>query len=417
MLKINLGDPKVMDAAIRSVSKFTGKQYDLKSTQWIHLESIDDGIKLTATDLHTSVEYCVNSSEVLQDGEFCIKPKNLLGFGKLIKDQSGVRLDQTEKGVSVSLADAPAFRATYKVLPSDEFPMLPDDSDDAVEVHLTYEQVNLMKSLVKSVSKQKYCAEGMDAVQFATHEKRLYAYAYNGGTIAYTVISDDSDVDNFAIPADTLKKALQVSNTPELRKLDWRITVASDDTDIVSIHIGNTRIRSKQGCSVDLTDLITGIKGSQNLMNARIAFNPKELSSVIKRGSKVIVKDQNAANLLVFASDAGTVNLTFQPMRPSGGGSVSFANRFDMLSEFQHTFDRGKAEIISHNTFQVALDAIDFQEHLKSLIAEKPAMVIMDVKYNLPNGSDDAVILRTLDKSLHYISMTANKVYQKASKR
>ena len=62
MLKVTLGNPKAIEAAIRSVSKFaSSERAGLESTSWVHVQSIDNGVRLTATDLLTSVEYAVNS--------------------------------------------------------------------------------------------------------------------------------------------------------------------------------------------------------------------------------------------------------------------------------------------------------------------------------------------------------------------
>ena len=94
-----------------------------------------------------------------QDGEFNIarwQQNTILGLSKLIKDQSGVSLEQTEKGVSVSLADAPTFKATFKAEPTDDFPMLPETNADAKTITLTSDQVSEIKALAKYASTDHY---------------------------------------------------------------------------------------------------------------------------------------------------------------------------------------------------------------------------------------------------------------------
>ena len=72
----------------------------------------------------------------------------------------------------------------------------------------------------------------------------------------YTRIGQvDTDTD-FAIPLQAIKNALQVTNTPDLRKSDWRLTIPEEDGDVISIEIQGTVVKSRSADAVDLTDYI-----------------------------------------------------------------------------------------------------------------------------------------------------------------
>ena len=410
MLKVNLGNPKAIEAAIRSVSKFaSGVSAGLESTTWVHVQSIDNGVRLTATDLLTSVEYAVNSSEVLQDGEFCIPSKNLLGLSKLIKDQSGVSLEQTEKGVSVSLADAPTFKATFKAEPTDEFPMLPETNADAKTITLTSDQVSEIKALAKYASTDHYRV-GLNAVQFATHDGMLHAYATDGSKIAYTRIGQvDTDTD-FAIPLAAIKKALQVTNTPDLRKSEWRLTIPEEDGDVISIEIQGTVVKSRSADAVDLTDYIQDHEVYEGAADDHITFDPKALASGFKKVSSIFVKDKRFTNVLIIEDRGDRITMTAKPVNDS--------NRFhdqqqarDMDTEYVHTFDASEAQNRTGNNFHIRMDANTFDNFRKDLMATKPNQIHLQAKYGMPDGQDnpthDPIMMRVPNSELAFIATPA----------
>ena len=386
MLKVNLGNPKAMDTAIRSVSKFSAND-SLECLAWVHIESIDNGVRLTATDLETSVEYAVNSSEVLSDGAFCIPSKNLLGFGKLIKDQSGVSLEQTEKGVSVSLADAPTFGATFHTQPTDEFPMLPEVSDNAKSITLTSEQVSEIKALAKYASTDQYRI-GLDAIQFSTHSGMLHAYATDGSKIAYTRIGTVDADTHFAISAAAIKKALQVANTPELKKSDWTLTIPETDGDVIAIQIQDTVVKSRSAESVDLTDYIRSHEEYEGDADDHITFEPKALASAMKKVSKLFARGKLFTNVLIIESRGDRITMTAKPVKDSGYGQ-SQREKLDMETEYVHVFDTDEAKNLTGNNCHIRIDAKTFDNMRKDLAATKPDWIHFQAKYGMPDGQDN----------------------------
>ena len=408
MLKVHIGNPKAMEAAIRSTSKFaeTSTSNRLDCTHWMHVESIDNGLRLTATDLRTSVEYAVNSSEVIQDGAFCINAKNLLGFGKLIKDQSGASLEQTEKGVSVLLADAPSFRATYKTLPTDEFPMLPESNPDAKTLTLTFQQVQEIKALAKYASTDQYRV-GLDAVQFATHDGLLHAYATDGAKIAYTRLGTVDDDTHFAIPAETVKKALQVANTPDLRKSDWTLTIPETDNDVISIEILGTVIKSKSADAVDLTDYIQDRECYEGDVDDHITFEPKALASAFKKVSKLFIRDRQITNVLIIEGRGDRITMTANPIKDSGY-SHSQREALDMGTEYVHVFDTTEAQNLTGNNTHIRMDANVFESFRKDLTATKPDVIYLQAKYGMPDGQNNPthapILMHVPDSELAFIA-------------
>ena len=389
MLRVNLGDPKAMETAIRSVSKFaTSDRVGLDCTSWVHVESIDNGVKLTATDLLTSVEYAVNSSEVIQDGEFCIKSKNLLGLSKLIKDQSGASLEQTEKGVSVSLGDAPTFGATFHTEPIDEFPMLPETNPDAKSMTLTANQVSEIKALAKYASTDHF-RNGLNALQFATHDGMLHAYATDGAKIAYTRIGKVDTDTHFAIPLQAIKQALQVANTPELKKSDWTLTIPDSDGDVIAIAILGTVVKSRSADAVDLTDYIQSHEVYEGDADDHIIFDPKALASGFKKVSKLFIKDKRFTNVLMIEGRGDRITMTAKPVNDSNRLHDPQQAR-DMATEYVHVFDAAEAKNLTGNhNFHIRMDANTFDNFRKDLMATKPERIHLQAKYGMPDGQDN----------------------------
>ena len=405
MLKVNLGDPKAMEAAIRSVSKFAATR-SLEPLMWVHVQSIDNGVKLTATDLETSVEYAVNSSEVIQDGAFCIPSKNLLCLSKLIKDQSGVSLEQAEKGVSVSLADAPTFGATFHTEPIDEFPMLPETNPDAKSITLTSKQVSEIKALAKYASTDNYRI-GLDAIQFATHSGMLHAYATDGAKIAYTRIGSMDTDTHFAIPLQAIKQALQVANTPELRKSDWTLTIPDSDGDVIAIEILGTVVKSRSADAVDLTDYIQSHEVYEGDADDHITFDPKALASGFKKVSKLFIKDKMFTNVLMIEGRGDRITMTAKPVNDSNRLHDQQQAR-DMATEYVHAFDAAEAKNLTGNNFHIRMDANTFDNFRKDLMATKPERIYFQAKYGMPDGQDnpthDPIMMRVPNSELAFIA-------------
>ena len=143
MLNVTIGNARSFETAVRSVARFADTRRDnrLESTEKIMVSTLPNGLRLTATDLYTAVEYAINSSEVLDMGEFCIKAKHLMALVSLLKDQSAFTLEQTETGLNLSLKDTPMFQARFDVSPTDEFPMLPEPDPKAHWIELDAERM------------------------------------------------------------------------------------------------------------------------------------------------------------------------------------------------------------------------------------------------------------------------------------
>ena len=412
MLNINVSNPKTLEAAIRSVSKFADTRSDnTMATQQIMVQSIDNGLRLTATDLYTSVELAVNSSEVVSEGEFCIPAKNLQKIGEIAKDQSAISLEQTENGVTLSLSDAPTFGARFQVEPTDEFPMLPETDPKAHWIELDAGQVAILKSLTKYASADGYRV-GYDAVQFAMHLGTLYAYCTNGTTVAYAELGRTADIPNFAIPVEAVTKALQVTNTPELKKSAWRLTLPTDESDVVTIQIQDTAVKVKSGDSVDLTDWILKHQTHNGDNDDYIAFEPKALTNGLKKVSKLFIRDRRVNNVLVIEGNQdGNITMTAKPVKSNGYATLP-EYAADMQAEYVHEFTFPEAECLTGvNSFRILVDARKFESMVRDLAVLKPNSIGVQSKYGIPDSDGearyDALVVSGTDLPLGFITMPA----------
>ena len=411
MLNINVSDPKTLEAAIRSVSKFADTRHDnrLEATQQIMVQTINNGMRLTATDLHTSVELAVNSSDVVSEGEFCIPAKNLLKLGEIAKDQPAISLVETENGVNLSLSDAPTFGARFQVEPTDEFPMLPETDPKAHWIEFDPKHIATIKSLTKYASADRYRV-GFDAVQFAMHDDTLYAYCTDGKTLAYAKLGR-TRIPNFAVPVEAVKKALQVGNTPELKKSAWRVTLPTDESDVVTIQIQDTAVKVKSGDSVDLTGWIMKHKTHNGDNDDYITFEPKALLNGLKKVSKLYIRDARFTNVVIIDGKDGNITMTAKPVKNNGYATLP-EYAADMQAEYVHEFTFPEAECLTGvNSFRILVDARKFESMVRDLAVSKPNAIGVQSKYGIPDSDGearyDAVVVSGTDLPLGFITMPA----------
>ena len=403
MLKINVSNPKSLDAAIRSVIKFADKSpHNSLPTQNIMVQSLSNGLRLTATDLYTSVEYAVNSSEVKGEGEFCIKAQNLLRLGEIVKDQSAIGLEQTEKGVNLTLVNAPLFRAKFDVSPTDEFPMTAEPEAEASIVELAAEQVKIVKAVSKYASMEKYRV-GYDSVQFAVHLGTLYAYTTDGKFIAYATLGKCAEMPSFAIPVDRLKKAFQIANTPDLKKSGWLITVPSEINEVVSIGIQETAVKFRAGEVFDGLKFIMNHQSHDPENDDYLAFEPKPLTDGLKKVAKLFIKDRRITNVLVIEGDQdGRITMTTKPVRKFGYSHLS-EYAADMQAEYVHTFSESEVLNPTRRDFRILVDAVKFQNMVKDLAISKPNFINVVSK----GAMNDAIVISGTLLDLGFIAMPA----------
>lgn len=416
MLNVQVNNPRTLDTAIRAVAKFADtSKTALDVTQQIHIETIDNGLRLTATNLTESVSYAMNTSQVHEAGDFCINAKNLLGLAKLVKGQEPVTLAQTEKGVDVRFSDAPNFRATYCTLPTGDFPALRSDFSDAtMEFTLTPENVKALKTVIKYTRNDAY-RMGLDCVQFHTQDGVLTAMGCNGNELAYTHIGETDDTISVAIPADTLKKAFQVA-TGELGKSDWTLRFVPYESvetnfDVLAIDIDNTRIISHAGEFAANVFEVTGKMESET--DTVISLDYKALAKSLKPLTKVFSKDKTATNLLTLHFEGGATTLTAQCYKDGGHWNEEKQRYFhvtELDDELVHTFKAHEAIPSAPTTLHLNPKA--FAEQVKSFAKSKPERITIAHRKQYVNMNGDPaappIVISVDGAPVTYIAQTSD---------
>ena len=406
MLNINVSDPKALETAIQSVYKFADNSpHNSMPTQNIMVQTADNGLTLTATDLYTSVELAVNSSDVFSDGGFCVKATTLKKIGEIIKDQSAIFLEQDADGVNLSLFDAPTFGARFEVEPTDEFPMCAETDPNAHWIEFDPEHIATIKALTKYAENKERTRVGYDAVQFASVDDTLYAYTTDGDAIAYTKLGRTL-IPNFAIPVDAIKKAFQVAASPELKKAVWRVTLPSEEREVLSIQIADTAVKVRAGDAIDLTDWILKRVGYFGVTDDLITFDPKALKDGLKKVSKLFVKENRVENVLIIEGNAmGNITMTAKAVK----GSYNFnKTAVAMPAEYIHNFTQAEAEFVTEaKPIRIQVDARKFEGMVRDLASSKPEKIAVHALYgdsdneNAPN--QDAVLVSEPDAKLGFI--------------
>ena len=406
MLNVNVSNPKALEAAIQSAYKFADNSpHNSLPTCQVMVQSADNGLTLTATDLYTSVEFAVNSSDVFSDGGFCLKATTLKKIGEIIKDQSAIFLEQTENGVDLSLFDAPTFAARFEVEPTDEFPMCAETDPNAHWIEFDAEHIAILKALVKYAEIDSPRV-GYDAVQFAMHDDTLYAYTTDGKTLAYAILGR-TIVPNFAIPVEAVQKALKVASTPELKKSAWRVTLPSEEREVLSIEIADTAVKVRAGDAIDLTDWILKHQSYNGADDDSIAFDPKSLTDGLKKVSKLFSKEKRVENVVIIEGNQdGNITMTAKPYNTS----IYARSVAKIEAEYIHQFTPAQAECVtSANHFQIGVDGKKFQSMVRDLSVAKGTCISVQAKYtdkaddNAPN--QDAIVVSGTNTPLAFIAM------------
>ena len=408
MLRINVSNPKALQAAINSAVKFANTdEHNSLPTRNIMVQSANNGLCLTATDLYTSLEFGVNSSEVIVDGEFCLPATALKKIGEIIKDQSAISLEQTDDGVELSLFDAPNFVAKFETSETDEFPMTANADPKAHWIEFSPEHIATLKALTKYADANSPRV-GYDALQFAMHEDTLFAYTTDGSTLAYAKLGS-TRIPNFAIPVEAMKQALQVANTPDLKKSAWRVTLPAEDTDIMTLQIANTAIKFRSGDSLDLTDWILKHLTHHGDNDDYLAFEPKALTDGLKKVVKLFSKDKKNTNFVVIEGKDGN-NIT---MTAEVYNKFNFSHyKVEMDTEYIHEFTETEAQrVIGADDFRIVVDGKNFQSMVRDVAVSKPKFIQLAAKYAVEESevapNSDTVLVTATDSPLGFI--TSNK--------
>ena len=406
MLKVQISDTKSFERAVRAAAKFSPASASLPILENIHVKTIENGLCLTATDLEVAVSYALNSCDVTGLGECLMNRKSLLSLAALAKAESDASLTQTESGVDLGFTDAPTFKARFFTpIPVDEFPMLPESDPKAHWIEFDPEHVATLKSLTKYAETGQRYRVGYDAVQFASVDDTLYAYTTDGDAIAYTKLGRTL-IPNFAIPVDAIKKAFQVAASPELKKAVWRVTLPSEEREVLSIQIQDTAVKVRAGDAIDLTDWILKRVGYFGVTDDLITFDPKALKDGLKKVSKLFVKENRVENVLIIEGNAmGNITMTAKAVK----GSYNFnKTAVAMPAEYIHNFTQAEAEFVTEaKPIRIQVDARKFEGMVRDLAASKPEKIAVHALYgdsdneNAPN--QDAVLVSEPDAKLGFI--------------
>ena len=405
MLKVQIRDTKSFDTAVKAVAKFSPGNASLAILENIHVKSIENGLSLTATDLEVAVSYALNSCEITGDGEFLMNRKTLMSLAGLAKAESDANLTQTEAGVALGFTASPNFKATFFTpIAVDEFPMLPESDPEANWIEFDPEHIQSIKAVAKYAETKERYRVGYDAVQFGTHgDDWLYAYTTDGDAVAFAKLGRTL-IPNFAIRHDAVKKALQIANTPDLKKSGWRVTLPTEDREVLSIQIEKTAVSVRAGDTLNLTNWLQKHIGYFGADDNLIAFDPKALTDGMKKVSKLFVKEARVENIVVIEGDAdGKITMTAKALK----GTYT-KSKVNMPASYTHAFSDTEIESVTEaKPFRIQVDGKKFQNVVKDLAASKAEKVTVHAIYGDKADDDapnqDAVVVSEPDAKIGFI--------------
>ena len=299
---------------------------------------------------------------------------------------------------------SPTFKATFFTpIAVDEFPMLSEPDPKAHWIEFDPEHVATLKSLTKYAETGQRYRVGYDAVQFASVDDTLYAYTTDGDALAFAKLGRTL-IPNFAIRHDAIKKAFQVAASSELKKAVWRVTLPSEEREVLSIQIEKTAVTVRAGDALDLIDWIQKRIGYFGATDDLIAFQPKALVDGMKKVSKLFVKEPRVENIVIIEGDAdGKITMTAKAIK----GTYT-KSKVNMPASYTHAFSDTESDFVSEaKPFRIQVDGKKFQSMVKDLAASKPEKVTVHALYadasndNAPN--QDAVVVSEPNATLGFI--------------
>ena len=293
---------KELNKCINIVQKAITSKTTLPILNGILLETEENTLKLTGTDLEIGIESKINC-EVIKEGSIVIASKL---FGDIIRKLPSLDVEiETDENNNVHIT---CGNSKFNIIgqPSVEYPQLPVVDDDI--------SLSIPKDLLKNMIKQTIFAAAQDEIKpiltgalLEVNNKRAALVALDGYRLAVKEISISSDNNiKVVIPSKTLNEVSRILDDDDS---DVNIMFTSSH---VLFDFGGTVIISRllEGEFINYRDIIRNEYKSRVKVNTRTVQESIERASLLAReGKNNLVKFIISDEMMVISSNSEIGNV------------------------------------------------------------------------------------------------------------
>lgn len=285
-------DQRELSKHINIAQKGISNRSTLQILDGILLETIDDRLKITATDLEISIETFVEC-EVLDGGSIVVNSRI---FGDLIKKLPDDRVHIEVNGNNINIKCS-----------NSEFNILGNDGKDYPNLPIVVEQdsFSVSKDLFKAAIRQVVFATSTDETRASLtgalleiEKDRINFVALDGYRLSLRTIKTNTDLeDRIIIPAKTLT---ELSKILEDREEDISISISAGQ---VIFKLDNTKVYSKllEGQFFNYKDIMRKEHKSSAIVNRSDFRDALERASLLAKEEK--------ANLVKLSIQDGSITI------------------------------------------------------------------------------------------------------------
>ncbi|WP_425449240.1 DNA polymerase III subunit beta [Dethiothermospora halolimnae] len=283
-MKIKI-DQKQLSKCIGIVQKAISTKTTLPILEGILIETIDNRLKITATDLELGIESYIDC-EVIEEGSFVVTAKI---FGDIIRKLPNETVDiEVKENYNIEIN---CGHSKFNLIgqPSEEYPQLPKISDEV--------SFDIPQDLLKIMIKQTIFATAQDETRpiltgalLEISNNSATLVALDGYRLAVKKVSINCNEDiKVVIPGKSLNELSKILEDDE-NDINIKFTKGH-----IIFNLGDTVISSRllEGQFLNYKDII------RNEYNSKVVVNTNDIKQSIERASLLVKEGKN--NLIKFS--------------------------------------------------------------------------------------------------------------------
>ncbi len=272
----------------------------------ILLETIDNKLKITATDLEISIETFVECS-IEEEGSIVI---NSRVFGDIVRKLplSTVDIQVTTNG-DVRNMNIKCENSEFNIVGNnpDEYPKIPFfKRDNSIDI-----PTDLLKNAVRQTvfaTSQEELRPSLTGVLLEIKDKLLSFVALDGFRLSLRNINIDSDIENkMIVPARTLNEVTKIAEDK-----DYNINISFESEESANLSNGSNNICFSLDDTVIYSKLLEGqFFNYQDIIRkeheTKVKINRKDFQNSLERAS--LLAKEEKANLILLNIANGRINI------------------------------------------------------------------------------------------------------------
>lgn len=315
-------DQRELAKHINIAQKGISSRSTLQILDGILIETIDNKLKLTATDLEISIETFVEC-DVIEEGSIVVNSRI---FGDIIKKlpDDNVHIEVNENNINIKCSNS-----EFNIIGNEgvDYPNLP--------IVVEKESFSISKDLFKSAIRQVVFATSTDetrasltGVLLEIENDKINFVALDGYRLSLKTIKTSTNIEEkIIVPAKTLN---ELNKILEDREEDISISISSGQ---VIFNLKDTKVYSKllEGQFFNYKDIMRQDHKSSTIVNRNDFKNALERASLLAKEEKANLVKLNIENsniIIKSNSEIGDVNESIRSDQEGEDLNIAFNSRY-----------------------------------------------------------------------------------------